>query len=93
MRVNAKWFDGLTARQQECLSTTGKTVFAEARKTSRETEAATLKEMVAKGVKLLDSPSDLPEWKKRAATYEAEYTKKNAGAEDFLKSVRALAER
>lgn len=91
VRANADWFNSLDADLQECLTTAGDEVFTEVRETSRTIESETLEELEAKGVTVLDEPSDLEEWKARAATYDEKYFAKYPEAKELIDEVKSHA--
>jgi TRAP-type transport system periplasmic protein len=91
VRANAEWFNGLEPELQDCLRTTAETVFDEVRATSRDIEAETLEKLKGQGVTVLEEPTDLDEWKARAATYDEEYFAKFPEAEEFISDVKSLA--
>lgn len=89
VRANADWFNSLDPELQDCLTTTGQEVFANVRQTSREAEAQTLEDLEAEGVTALEQPTDLDEWRERAATYDEEYFAQYPAAEDFINEVKS----
>jgi TRAP-type C4-dicarboxylate transport system substrate-binding protein len=91
VRANAEWFNSLDADLQDCLRTTGEEVFSEVRATSREVEGETLEKLQAEGVTVFEEPTDLDEWKARAATYDQAYFDKYPEAEDFINEVKSHA--
>lgn len=91
VRANAEWFDSLDAELQECLTNTASEVFAEVRETSRQIEAETLARLEAEGVTVHDEPSDLDEWRERAASYDEIYFERHPEAEEFIAEVKSLA--
>lgn len=90
VRANAAWFNGLDADLQKCLLDAGDQVFDEVRKTSRAIEAATLEELQAQGVTVLQQPSDLPEWEARAAIANQAYFEQHPDAKTFIDKVKSL---
>lgn len=91
VRANADWFNSLDAELQECLRTTGEEVFTDARMESREVEAETLDELESEGATVLEEPTDLPEWRERAAEYDQAYFDQYPEAEEFIAQVKDLA--
>lgn len=91
VRVNSEWFDGLDPELQECLTTTGESVFADVREESRSIEAETLERLAAEGVTILDEPTDLDQWRALADEYNAEYFEKYPGSQEFIEQIKALA--
>jgi TRAP-type C4-dicarboxylate transport system substrate-binding protein len=91
VRANSEWFDGLDADLQECLTSVGRSVFADVRQASRDLEAQTLKALQDEGVTVTEEPSDLDEWRARADAYNAEYFAKYPGSEEFITQVKELA--
>lgn len=91
VRANADWFNALDPELQDCLTTTAQDVFAQVRADSREAEVATLEELEGEGVTVLAQPSDLDEWRDRAANYDEEYFTQYPEAEDFIDEVKSYA--
>lgn len=90
VRANAAWFNGLDADLQKCLLDAGDQVFDEVRKTSRAIEAATLEELQAQGVTVLQQPSDLAEWEARAEIANQAYFEQHPDAKTFIDKVKSL---
>lgn len=91
VRANSDWFNSLDADLQKCLTTAGDEIFTEVREASRTIESETLDELKAKGVTVVNEPSDLEEWKARSATYDEKYFTKHPDAKEFIDEVKSYA--
>ncbi|MBI3506551.1 MAG: TRAP transporter substrate-binding protein [Proteobacteria bacterium] len=89
-RVNARWLDSLPADLQALVRESAKTVFAEQRRVNRANTAATLAELKASGINVLQ-PTDLPAWSKATESLFAEFGTKSPATKAMIDKIRALA--
>jgi tripartite ATP-independent transporter DctP family solute receptor len=89
-RVNARWLDSLPADLQALVRESAKTVFAEQRRVNRANTAATLAELKASGITVLQ-PTDMPGWSKATESLFAEFGNKSPATKAMIDKIRALA--
>lgn len=88
-RVNARWLDSLPEDLRDLVRSSAKEVFAEQRRVNRANTAATLAELKASGIAVLEL-TDTPKWREATDFLFAEFSAKSPATKTMIDKIRAL---